>query len=74
MPGPDLLALVRQIHAEAAVLRASAREADVQVAAFVAEARGKRERALLRRERDGSRSRLGEEAGPARVRPERRGT
>ena len=50
MPDPELLALMRQMRAEAATLRAVAREADMEMAEFVAAARAKREAAQLRRE------------------------
>jgi hypothetical protein len=52
---PDLLTLIRQIHAEEFLLRSVAREADVEVAAIAASTRRNRER--LSRERYDSRSR-----------------
>ena len=53
---PDLLALMKQIHAEAALLRAIAHEADMEVGTIVAASRRKRELEQLRRERHVARS------------------
>ena len=47
MAYPDLLALMKQIHAEAALLRAIAHEADMEVGTIVAASRRKRELAEL---------------------------
>jgi hypothetical protein len=47
---PDLLAFVRQIRAEAELLRAVAREADAEMATIVAATRRKRVRERLARE------------------------
>ena len=56
MADPDLLRLMRQIRAEAELLRTVAHEADTEVATIVAATRRKRELERLRRERQGARS------------------
>jgi hypothetical protein len=56
MPEPDPLRLMRQIHVEAELLRAVAREADIEVATIVAATRRRRELERLRRERQCMRS------------------
>jgi hypothetical protein len=53
---PDLLRLMRQIRAEAELLRTVAHEADAEVATIVAATRRKRALERLRRERPGARS------------------
>jgi adenosyl cobinamide kinase/adenosyl cobinamide phosphate guanylyltransferase len=52
---PDLLALMKQIRAEAATLRVVAREADMEMAEYVAASRTKREQDWLRHERHSTR-------------------
>jgi hypothetical protein len=56
MSDADLLSLIRQMRAEADLLRHVAREADMEVATMVAATQRKRERERLRREWHGSRS------------------
>ena len=56
MADPDPLGFVRQVHAEAELLRAVAREADIEMAAIAATARETRQREQLCRERHRSRS------------------